>query len=255
MNFLKCLALTVAVLATPAARAENSVLTLYTDGKYAQAEEAGTAQGDAQGYGIAARAVLAEEMMGAPCLECLRRAEGYARRAIAADPRYPEGHIYLSVALGYETRIIGIIAARFKGYAKEAKDNLDDALAVDPDNAWALAGLGGWNIEVVRGGGATLAKWFYGATIDIGRQYFAKAFALAPNNPVIRYQYALALAGYDLDAYRDEVEDSLARAAVDPPSSAYEVFEQGRARMLLAALRSGDRRKFDQLVRRCQGFP
>jgi hypothetical protein len=255
MKFLVWAALVCVCLAAPAARAENAALRLYLDGKYAQAEKAGAAEGDAVGYAIAARAVLADEMMRAPCLECLKRAEDYAHRAIAADPKYPEGHIYLAVCYGYESRIIGVIEARFKGYAKDGKDNLDAALAEEPNNPWALAAMGGWNIEVVRGGGKTLAKWIYGATIENGRDYFLKALAAAPANPVIRYQYALALGGYDADAYKSDIEDALTRAAVLAPASAYEVFEQARARELLDALKSGDRQKFTQLVRRDQGYP
>ena len=255
MRFAACLGLVGALLQAAAAHGETAALTLFTSGKYAQAEKAGVAQGDAQGYALAARAVLADDMTHVPCLECLRRAEDYARRAIAADSKYPEAHIYLAVALGYESRIIGILAARFRGYATEAKDNLDDALAADPNNAWALAGMGGWNIEVVRGGGAPLARWLYGATVEKGRDYFARAFAASPGNLVIRYQYALALAGYNLDDYRSDVEETLKRAISGTPANAYEVFEQGRARTLLEALKSGDRPAFDRMVRRDQGFP
>src|SRR5580704_9436377 len=94
------------LLSATATHAESNALALYKSGSYAQAEKSGVAEGDAQGYAIAARAVLADEMMRAPCLDCLKRAEAYARRAIAADTKYAEGHIYLTVALGYESRII-----------------------------------------------------------------------------------------------------------------------------------------------------
>ena len=40
----------------------------------------------------------------------------------------------------------------------EAKEQLDAALAVDPDNAYALAALGGWNVEIVRVGGGFMAR-------------------------------------------------------------------------------------------------
>jgi hypothetical protein len=114
---------------------------------------------DAPGYALAARSVLADEVMHAPCLECLERAETYSRKAIAADPKYPEGHIYLAVTFGYEARIIGVIEARIKGFAEQAKNNLDAVIAVEPNNPWALAGLGGWNIEIVRSAGESLASW------------------------------------------------------------------------------------------------
>jgi tetratricopeptide (TPR) repeat protein len=238
-----------------ASRADSNALALYKSGSYAQSEKAGLAQGDAQGYAIAARAVLADEMMRAPCLDCLKRAEVYARRAIAADPKYAEGHIYLTVALGYESRIIGIIEARVRGYPKEAKDNIDEALADDPSNPWALAALGGWNIEIDRNAGATLGKWVYGATIDQGRTNFEKAIAADPKNLVVRYQYALALTAYDLDTYHEGIVASLTKALAITPSTAYETFEQNRARSLLDAIKSGDPDTIQTVVHRDQGYP
>src|SRR5262249_13220241 len=132
-------------------------LDLYIAGRYDDAITAGVVAHNAEGFAVAARASLAKEQADdAPCLECLERAEDFARRSVTADPRLPDGHIYIAMTLGYETRIVGIIHARLKGYAEEAKAELDEALKLDPDNAWALASLGGWSIEIVRNGGDTL---------------------------------------------------------------------------------------------------
>jgi len=256
MTRIAYLTVLAAFLWAPAAlAADNGALALYVAGKYAQAEKAGVAQGNATGYAIAARSVLADELMHPPCLECLQRAEAYARKAIAADPKYPEGHIYLAVTFGYEARIIGVIEARFKGYAEESRQNLDDVIAVEPNNPWALAGLGGWNIEIVRSAGETLARWTYGASLKTGREYFAKAFGVDPNNLVLRYQYALVLGAYDPELYRKDIEDALARAVADTPHSEYDKFAQGRAHALLDAIKSGDVTGFSQMVRHDQGYP
>jgi hypothetical protein len=250
------LIVTAAFLWAPGAgAADTGALALFTAGKYVQAEKAGAAEGNAQGYAIAARSVLADELMHPPCLECLQRAEAYARKAIAADPKYPEGHIYLAVTFGYEARIIGIIEARFRGYAEESRQNLDAVIAVEPNNAWALAGLGGWNIEIVRSAGETLARWTYNASLKTGHEYFAKAFAVDPNNLVLRYQYALVLGAYDPDLYRKEIEDALGRAAAGTPHSEFDKFEQARAHALLEAIKSGDVTGFSQMVRHDQGYP
>jgi len=247
----------IAILScAPAFAADSPALSLYIAGKYQEAENAGVAEGDAAGLALAARSALAAEMMReAPCLECLKRAEDEARRAIALDPKMPDGHIYLSVALGYEARIVGLISARLNDYPEQAKSNLDAALASDPENDWAWAALGGWNIEIVRGGGATLARWFYGASVTEGLADFAKAFAGSPDNLVLRYQYALSLGGFDPAGYRDRIEDALSHAVAVKPSTAYEVFAQGRARALLDALKANDTKTFARLVRRDQGYP
>ena len=85
---------------------------------------------------------------------CLERAEDFARAAVAADPHLADGHVWLAVALGYEARIIGVMRARLRDMPGQAKEELDAALATIPTIAYALAALGGWHIEIVRGGGA-----------------------------------------------------------------------------------------------------
>ncbi len=159
------------------------------------------------------------------------------------------------VALGYRARLIGALEANFKGFAKKAKDHIDAALADDPANAWAWAALGGWNIEIAHDAGATLARWLYGANMKSGLEDFEKAFAAAPDNLVVRYQYALTLAACDRDSYRAAIVDALTRAAQAVPQSAYESFAQANARELLAALKSADMQTFDRLVRHDQGYP
>ena len=239
-----------------AASAAGTPLDLYLAGQFTQAEAAGVAQNDSQGFAIAARAVLADDMMREqPCLDCLKRAEDLARRAIAADPKLPEGHIYLAAAVGYESRIIGNIAAQSKGYANEARRELDAALATDPNNPWALAAMGSWHIEIVRSAGVTLARWLFGAKFDVGQDYYSKAFAASPGNLVIRYQYALALAAYNLADYQKDIESELAHAAAGTPASTYETFARTRARELLETLKRGDTATAQRLVRRDQGYP
>jgi len=245
----------LALWAVPAFALETP-LSLYKAGQFAQAEAAGVAQNDSAGLAIAARAVLAENAMrDQPCLDCLHHAEDLARRAIAADPKIPEGHIYLAAAIGYESRIIGNIAAQSKGYADEAKRELDAALADDPNDAWALAALGSWHIEVVRSAGPTLARWLFGARFDSGRDCYSKAFAAEPTNLVIRYQYALTLAAFNLADYQKDIEAQLAQAAAGTSNSAYETFAKNRARELLDTLKRGDTAAAQRLVRRDQGYP
>jgi len=229
---------------------------LYVAGKYAEAERAAVAQGTAAGYALAARAELAAETMRSePCLECIRNAEDFALRAIAADPRLVEGHIEYVIAIGFEARLIGMIRAHFKGYAEKAKQHIDAALAADPANPWAWAALGNWNIEIVQNGGAALARMMYGATVQNGLADFAKAMAATPNSLVLQYHYALALAAYDRNFYRDAIANALTRAAAGTPQTAYEVFARKSARDLLATWRSGDMQTFDHLVRHDQGYP
>lgn len=229
---------------------------LYVAGKFAEAERAALIEGTAAGYALAARAELAAETMRAePCLECLKRAEDYALRAVAADPHLVEGHIEYVIAIGFEARLVGMIEAHFKGYAEKAKQHIDAALAIDPGNPWAWAALGNWNVEIAQDGGAALARWMYGATLKNGLTDFAKAFAAAPDSLLLHYHFALALAAYNRDFYRNAIATSLTRAAAGTPHTAYEAYAQRCVRDLLAAWKSGDMRTFDRLVRHDQGYP
>jgi hypothetical protein len=246
--FLVGLVLSPALAATP--------YEIYATGRYDEAMRAGVAAGTAAGYTVAARAALADATTRPqPCLDCLHRAEDFARQAIAADQRLVDGHVYLAVAMGYEARVVGPVWARAHNYPGRAKDELDSALALDPRSPWALGALGGWNVEIVRTGGDRLARWIYGASVDDGIAAFAAAFKSAPDNLSVRYQYALSLSGYDADRFRREIDDAFARIAKAKPATAYETLARVRAAELARLLKSGDRIAFDARVRRYQGYP
>ncbi|HEY7978633.1 MAG TPA: hypothetical protein VID67_10590 [Rhizomicrobium sp.] len=229
---------------------------LYEQGKYDAAVAAGIAQNSSAGFAIAARAEMAAEVMRpVHCLECIERAQDDARKAITADPKNPDGHVFLAVALGREGRLLSMFTVMRRGYAAQAKKELDAALAADPSNAFAWGALAGWNIEIVRKGGARLAHMMFGASLEDGFAAFDKAFALAPGNVGLRYQYALTLSAYDVNAYRGKIEDALARAQTGKANGVYEAFVQDRARELREALRKGDMDAYAALVSRDQGDP
>jgi hypothetical protein len=246
--FLLALAVTPSLAATP--------YEIYATGHYDEAMKAGSTLGNAAGLTVAARAALADATTRPePCLDCLRRAEEFARRAIAADPHMADAHVYLAVAMGYEARVVGPVWARAHNYPGQAKDELDAALSIDPKSPWALGALGGWNVEIVRTGGDRLASWFYDASVDRGLAAFSAAFRYAPDNLSVRYQYALSLSGYDADRFRREIDDAFARIAKQRPATVYEALAKSRAAELALLLKSGDRAAFDARVRKYQGYP
>ena len=249
------LVLAAALLATPV-RAADPFYDLYAAGHYEEAMRAGEAAATAPGYAIAARAALADAALKpAPCLRCLQRAEQFARAAVAAGPGFADGHVWLAASLGLEGRITGLVMARVHNMPGEAKDELDAALKADPHNPYALAAMGGWNVEIVRAGGGYLARKIYGASIAEGLSLFDRAEHAAPGNVAVRYQIALSLSGYDPDIYRSRIESELTAAMRDAPATAYEKAMQTRAAELLALLRRGDSDKFDDLAHKYQGYP
>ena len=240
----------------PALGDTSEAFRLYADGKYEEAIKAGLAQNDALGFSAAARAALAEEASReAPCLDCLEQAESFARRAIAADPKLPDGQIYLAISLGLESRIRGPIIARLHNYPGQAKEALDRALVDDPKNPWAMASLGGWNIEIVRNAGGGLAELFYGASIEKGLDFFQQSFKAAPDNISVRYQCALSLSTYDAERFHSQIADALNQVVTGKGDTVYSRLVQKRAGELLELLKKGDSAAYLARVRKFEGYP
>jgi hypothetical protein len=244
-------------LAVAGAPLDSSALfALYAQGHYQEAMRHGEDSHTAEGLAIAARAALADAMTRPePCLPCLERAEEDARRAIALDGRVADGHVWLATALGYEARIQGVAHASWNNSAGQAKEQLDAALAADPNNPYALAALGGWHVELVRVGGAFLAGKVYDASLDKGMALFDRAAHAAPHNVAVHYQIALSLAGLDTANYRTRIENELTVAIQGPPQTAYEKFVAARAQELLNLMKRGDTNTFEAKLRTFQGYP
>jgi tetratricopeptide (TPR) repeat protein len=252
------LALVLAVLLVPlsAHAATDEIFATYARGDYEQAVRMGEASRTAPGFATAARAVLADAVLrDTPCLACLERAEKLARQAVAADPHHAFGQVWLSVALGYQARIIGAVKARMRDMPHQSRVALDQAVRDDPQNAFAVSALGGWHIEVVRGGGAPMARLFYGARESEAISLFDRAVRLAPGNVAVRYQIGLSLAGFNAGKYRDRIISELKAAISDAPETDYEKKIQARATELLALMNQGALDAFDSRVRKYQGFP
>jgi hypothetical protein len=252
---MKSAVFALALIATPASAADE-LFQLYASGQYETAMRQGASANSAEGFAIAARAALADAAMRPqPCLDCLKRAETFARRAVAADTTQPDGHVWLASALGLEGRITGVIRARLADAPAQAKAELDAALHDDPHNAYALAAMGGWNIEITRAGGAYLARHLYDAGEAEGLSCFDRAVKTAPGNVAVRYQIALSLSGYQPDQFHGRIENELEAALQDMPQTAYEKFIQARAAELLTLVKRNDTDGLAAKTRQFQGYP
>ena len=248
--------LALALLTVPVSAATTEeIFALYAKGDYEAAAKAGEAAHTAAGLAIAARAVLGDEVLrDAPCMECLQRAEKLARASVAADPHGAFGHVWLAVSLGYQARLMGIVKARMADLPAQSKAALDAAVADDPNNPFAISALGGWHIEVVKGGGAFLARTLYGARESEALALFDRAVKLAPGNVAVHYQIALALLGFDGEKYRARILTELRAAVGDAPATAYEKAIQTRANELLGLVNHGPDEALAARLRKYQGF-
>ena len=228
----------------------------YRMGDYQGAVRIGEAANNGPGLAVAARAAFAEaNLRDTPCLSCLQQVEALARRSIMLDMSHPDAFVYLAAALGYESRIIGYVRATVEHYPEMAKQAIDHALADDPNDAWSLAALGGWNMEIVRNGGSFIARTLYGARADQGEDAFRRAFAADPGNLVIRLQYVLSAAAFDLNHYRNEIAGQLAAIAMTQPRTVYESAMKQRAVRLQDLLKQGNNAEFLALIKKYQGYP
>lgn len=255
---MKAALLALMLLLPVAAQAATpeEIFALYARGDYEQAAKVGEAARTAPSYAIAARAVLADAVLrDTPCLECLERAERLSRQAVAADPRNAFGQIWLAVSLGYQSRITGVVKARLRDAPGQSRLALDAAIAADPQNPYAISALGGWHIEIVRGGGATLARLLYGARESEALALFDRSIKLMPGNVAVRYQIALSLLGFDSDKYRARILAELRAAVAGEAATAYEKQIQGRANELLGLVNRGAQDVLEARVRKYQGYP
>ena len=253
---LGALLLTFCWISAPYAQDANQAFERYRAGDYQGAIATGEAAGTGAGLAVAARAAFAQaNLRDTPCLACLKLVEELARRSIMLDMNHPEAYVYLAAAYGYESRIIGYVRASLDHYPELSKEAIDHALVVDPHDAWSLATLGGWHIELVRDAGSLLARTLFGARTDLGEDAFRRAFAADPGNLVIRLQFVLAMSAFDLNRYRREISEQLAAITMLEPRTAYEVVMKMHAAALSGLLDSGRRADYLALIRRYQGYP
>jgi len=245
-----------AALPASSLAAEIAPFDLYKAGQYEDAIKAGEAANTGQGLAVAARAAFAEANLSeTPCMPCLDRVENYARRSIALDTAHPDAFVYLAAAFGYKARIVGSLTAQYRRYPQLAKEAIDHALSVSPNDDWALAAMGAWHIEVVRNGGELLARTLYGARAEVGKEYFYKAFSAEPKNLVIRFQFALSLSGYDFEPNSGPATAALDSIRDIEPRTVYEGVIKQRAQRLLDLIKANKRTEYLALVNRYQGYP
>ncbi len=222
---------------TAPARAESPA-ALYAAGDFRAAADAADRQGDAAGDIIASRALLAlavSDFRGTETKAWLNRAQVFAERALTAAPDSAEARLQLAMALGMKGRRASIKEAIKANYARRGRALIDEALHLAPNDPWAHALLGGWNMEVVRRGGR-MGSVFMGASVRSGMRAFDRARALAPGDPAIALQYALALLASDPARYSAKAGDLLAAAANAAPRDAFENHVCDTARRLAAVL-------------------
>ena len=245
MRFMISIFASVAITAAAALRtgaaAEPSpdAYALFAAGDYETAATLAEAAGGAENLTLAARALNAASYFEPDRKTARRTAKRglkFAQAAIETDPELPEAHLQeaISYALwGANTSSVKSVFANLPGRAREA---IDAALSLDPENPWALSTSAAWRLEVHRLGGGRI----YGADPEIGRREFLASRERAPSNVAVAYECALRMIAADRDEWRDDALACLDAAIALSPETKFESDLQGRAVILNEALRNGD---------------
>lgn len=243
-----CLMMAAGAFGAPAS-ASDLAFSAYSAGRYLDAANSAERVGAADDLAFAARAILAKCMADpqSRSLALVTRAEQAARRALALDPSSVEARLQLAIAIGLKARQISTREAIAADYVGQGRRLFEEALARAPENPWAHAVKGAWNLEIVRRAPDFAARMI-GASTASGIQSYERALALAPNDPAIAYQYGLALLATNAARHRARARAALERAVSAPAASAFDRSVQGQAATLLEAIYAENETDIDRLV-------
>lgn len=200
--------------------------TLMQDGKYAEAAAAYQAVFDATQdasalYKMAnAKTRQAERSTGDEAIALYDEAVAKAKEAVALEPNDDEAHMALARAWGRLAQFRGILESL--NLAKLVRNELDSALAINPNNDDALHALALWYLNV---------PWIFGGNPDKLRPNFDQAIAIRPTvRHHMEYGEALLQLG-DKEAAKVQLEKALGLE----PQDADEQDAQTKAKQLLAS--------------------
>lgn len=228
----------------------------YRDGSFVTAANIAEANGTAEALAFAARARIADAIMrdGPYCKPCLATAETIAQSAIDRDPEFAEGYVQLAIALGLRGRFTPLMDAKAEQLPERGREAIDKALKLSPQDPWALAARGAWNLEIVKRAGPVLAEITYGAERTKGLADFRAALAADPDNLVLHFHFALSILALDAEEFAPEALAVLEAGDKDSRNDALVRFTRKRTAELENTLKAGKPRDVEALVRKLQGY-
>lgn len=223
---LTCLTVASAILLTGAAGAQSieTARAALDEGRFVEATELAESLETSEGYALAARSLAIHGYHFAKDEEkqaLFERATRLAEEAIRLDPGNPSAYLQFAHALGRYTQTIDLSVVFKKGYPKEVREALEEALRLDPDMAAAHFSLGSWHAEARHAGGV-MAGILYGASKKDALTHFERALELAPQDKPTLYRYAHGILLLDRDSNYRQAHDLLTRAVKIPSKDAYD---------------------------------
>ncbi|MEM9704668.1 MAG: hypothetical protein AAF850_01185 [Pseudomonadota bacterium] len=210
----------------------------FVEGRYEDAVEIAEASAAPADLALAARAINTDayfETDREKARDNAKRAYDFAVAALEKDPSQEEAHLQAAISLAVRGDNMSPAKAFFLRLPTRSRRFIDDALALNPENPWALSTSAAWRLEVARRGGGRI----FGADPDEGAAECAAAREQAPENVAIAYECALRLLAHGEENWRDQALTALDAALNNPPSTAFEKQLQKRAGTLRSAVDAG----------------
>lgn len=244
-HLIKLWPLVLAVFLVPlqavATASLDEARSLYREGNFLEAARLARGAESAEGYALAAQAVLVDAVYEAPAAirrQRLEAAADDADRALQLDPNNIDALLRLAIALGHMARLEDPMQAYMKGYPQQGRELLGRVLSLAPDHPLALGLLGMWHLQVVHKAGDALAGSLE-ADRETGLELCARAIESAPDLMPVRYGCALSMIELDQDRYRAQALDHLRAVVANRPEDAAGRLIRRRAWAQLRDLRQG----------------
>ncbi len=217
---------------------DETALDLFNDGEFAAAADLAEAVGDAENLALAARALNALAYLDGDdkrARKTVKRAAKLADRAAELDPTLVEAYLQAAIAMAQRGSRMSAFKAFFMGLGPGARDRLDQALALEPENPWALSTSAGWHLGVA----ARAGNGRFGADAQTGYEQFLAARARDPDNVSVCYEMALRILAYGEPAWRTDALTALAEARAASAQTAFDAALKRRAENFAAAIAAG----------------
>ena len=165
----------------------------------------------------------------------LRRAEEFAQQGIKAHPQSDEGYKWLAIALGAQTEDANVMTQI--RLSRRVKENIDKALAIDPDDDISLLVLSRWHYKIasLEPFSKTFVKLVYGdlppASLEKAESLLLRAIGKKDR---IAHRYSLAKVYYRMGR-RESALEQLRVALTLPVTFAGEAEDLVKARKKLVS--------------------
>ena len=202
--------------------------SLFHAGDFEQAMGAGlraAAEGAPGGLTVANKAQLVYASYLEPSertkIAMFHEVAARAQAHIARQPRHPNAHYELAVALGRCIQSLSVSKALMRGVASRIKTALETALQLAPLHGDAHLALGTFHAEMIDKVGSLIGRT-QGASKDAGLTCLREGLRLNPASAVAKLAAATALVMLEGDKRLKDAERLYAEAAASTPLDAVE---------------------------------